>query len=59
MYSEDRTENNMLKLEDLFYKPEMLNKLGVFDSLVRGMATQAAGKIDNHYNEDVSKTSAL
>lgn len=54
LYSEDRNEHNNLNLHSLYYKPEILQKPGVFDSLVRGIATQPSGKIDKHYDEEVS-----
>lgn len=54
LYSEDRNEHNNMNLHSLYFKPEIFRKPGVFDSLVRGIATQPSGKIDMHYDENVS-----
>lgn len=47
-------EHNDLHLQNLFYKPDIIRKSGIFDSLVRGIATQSSGKVDKYFDEDVS-----
>lgn len=45
----------MINLQSVYHKPDILKKPGVFDSLVRGIATQPAGKLDTYFDKDVSK----
>ncbi|XP_074028960.1 salivary peroxidase/catechol oxidase isoform X2 [Leptinotarsa decemlineata] len=50
---ESRDSSSTLRLHEHFNKPEIILRPQIFDSLLRGSATQIAGSIDMNYTEDV------
>ncbi|XP_058794605.1 peroxidase-like isoform X2 [Phymastichus coffea] len=50
----DRLINDSLRLSDYFYKPRTIEKSGLFDGLIRGLATQTAQKMDIHLVSDIT-----
>ena len=49
----DRKINESIRLSDFFYKPYAIEADGMFDGLVRGLATQTVQKMDLHLVSDV------
>ncbi|KAJ8910460.1 hypothetical protein NQ315_008873, partial [Exocentrus adspersus] len=52
LYDENREAYDLLSLQEYFNNPVVIRAPGVFESLVRGIATQSSQKIDRHYAED-------
>lgn len=53
LFDEKRASNRSLSLHKYFNNPNVIQKAGVLDALLRGLATQNSQRIDRHYAEDL------
>lgn len=49
LYDENRDVNVTLGLRDHFNRPHVIQKTGLLDGLIRGLATQSSQKLDTDY----------
>lgn len=54
LYDENRDVNVTLGLRDHFNRPHVIQKIGLLDGLIRGLATQSSQKLDTDYAQVVS-----
>lgn len=54
LYDENRDINVTLGLRDHFNRPHVIQKVGLLDGLIRGLATQSSQKMDTDYARVVS-----
>lgn len=54
LYDEYRDVNVTLGLRDHFNRPHVIQKPGLLDGLVRGLATQSSLKLDTDFTQVVS-----